>query len=450
LTRALENPVVRGSVTLAIGVFTGNIVGFARVALTAYLLGTHSRADSLAVAMGPVDALNLILINSMVFTFVPVLAGEKASARNAIFLRLRGAFCGLFLGLSVLLMAGAPWLMRLLAPGLDPDAFRTAVVLARILALSTTAAGVAAIYWALLYTERRFVPTAFYQATLNICTIVAAIGLWRAIGVYAFAVGYAVGAFVQLAVVHIAARVILQTAAPTRVALGWRRLLAKPAFFAAYAAGLTLNVTFTRAYATHAGPGVAAAMEYCLRGVGVPLAILVSPLGNSLLPEIARLRSRLRLREAFRVIDRTVWFTALFAVGISAAALLLRHPAISLLFERGSFTAASTRLVAAVFLGFGPTLIGWSVMEITARSLFALDQPWPAVIASLAPVLVNAAFTLRLRPVEPQWIGAGASLGALVGAALLLSITHWKRPMRLQVVAGENGMVSSAAKTEGT
>ena len=39
---------------------------------------------------------------------------------------------------------------------------------------------------------------------------------------------------------------------------------------------------------------------------GVPLAILVNPTANSLLPEIARLRSHLRFREAFRLIDRTI------------------------------------------------------------------------------------------------------------------------------------------------
>jgi len=444
LTGALENPVVRGGVTLALGVFAGNIIGFGRFALTAYLLGTHSRADALAVAMGPVDSLNLMLINSMVFSFVPMLAVESSAARNAIFTRLRAVFCCMFVALSALLIAGAPWLMRILAPGLDAEAFHRAVVLARILAASSIGAGVGALYWALLYTEGRFGPTAFYQATLNFSTIVAALSLWRTLGVYAFAVGYTLGAFVQLAVVHVAARPHLrqpgevmraEAAAPaglspvslSLVTLDWRRLLAKPAFFLAYAAGLTLNVTFTRAYATHAGSGMAAAMEYCLRGVGVPLAILVSPLGNSLLPEIARLRSLLRFREALRVIDRTVWFTALIAIAMSSVALVLRHPAIALLFERGSFTPASTRLVAAVFLGFGPTLIGWSVIEITARSLFALDRPWPAVLASVAPVLVNAVFTLRLRPSDPQWIGAGASLGAFAGAALLLSIIHWNR-----------------------
>src|SRR5205085_3410225 len=95
----------------------------------------------------------------------------------------------------------------------------------------------------------------------------------------------------------------------------WREILAKPAFFVVYAAGLGLNITFTRAYATQAGPGMAAALDYCMRGVSVPLALLVGPISNSLLPEIARLRSLFRLKEAFRLIDKTVAVAALAAIG---------------------------------------------------------------------------------------------------------------------------------------
>jgi hypothetical protein len=73
-----------------------------------------------------------------------------------------------------------------------------------------------------------------------------------------------------------------------------------------YAVSLALNIVFTRAWATHIGPGMAAALDYCMRGVGVPLAFLVSPISNSLLPEIARLRSLRRFREAFHLIDRTL------------------------------------------------------------------------------------------------------------------------------------------------
>ena len=397
------------------------------MALTAYLLGTRSGADSLAVAMGPVDSLNSMLTNSMLFAFVPVLAAQAEPARAALFLKLRRAFLWLFLAVSAALIATAPWLMRVLAPGLDADAFRVAVNIARILAASTTAAGIAALYWALLYTERRFGPTAFYQATINLCTIVAAASLWRELGVYAFPVGYALGACAQMAVVHWAARPKLHSGDSPAAAVRWRAILTKPAFFLLYAAGLSLNVTFTRAHATHAGPGAAAAFEYCMRGVGVPLALLVGPLTNSLLPEIARLRNALRLGEAFRLVNRSIMIAALLALSITGIALLLREPVIQVMFQRGKFTAESTKLVSAVFLALGPTLIGWSLLEIASRSLFALDRPWPPVCIALVPVSVNAALTLGLALTRPQWIGAGASVGALTGFALLSLIVRMKR-----------------------
>ena len=282
-------------------------------------------------------------------------------------------------------MLAAPWLMRVLAPGLDPQYFDTSVNILRILALSTLAAGVAAVHCAMLYTHRRFGPAAFYQAALNVFTIAGALILWKFVGVYAFAIGYTAGAFAQLAIVYFAARSGLKTEALPECPIRWREILMKPAFFVVYAAGIGLNITFTRAYATHAGPGMAAALDYCMRGVAVPLALLVQPISNSLLPEIARLRSLLRLRDALRLIDKTIALAALVAVVGCGFALAFCRPAIALLFQHGSFTADSTRLVASAFLALGPSLIGWSLMEILARSLFALDRPWPPVIAAVHP-----------------------------------------------------------------
>ena len=85
----MDSPLVRGGLTIVAGVLAGNVLGVGRVALTAYLLGTHSAADSLAVAMGPMDTLNAVLINSMVFAFVPMLTAVAAAGdRGALFRRL--------------------------------------------------------------------------------------------------------------------------------------------------------------------------------------------------------------------------------------------------------------------------------------------------------------------------------------------------------------------------
>lgn len=405
---------MRGGLTIGVGVLTGNLVGFVRVALTAYLLGTHSRADALAVALGPIDTLNSVLINSMLFGFVPMLTARTGPERAALFKRLSRYFLWIFTALALLVQVCAPWLMRLLAPGLDPTYLPQSVNLLRILSLSTLAAGSGAVHCALLYTDRRFAPTAFYQASINIFTIAAALSLWNVLGVYSFPLGYTLGAWVQFGIVSWATRGYRAEAAP-EVPVEWRDLFAKPTYFLIYAAGLALNITFTRAYATHAGPGMAAALEYCMRGVGVPLAILVSPISSSLLPEIARLRSAGRLRDALRLIDRTVLLTGAVAVAGIAFALLFRKPAIALVFQRGSFTAESTALVAAVYLGLAPAVIGWALMEVAARSLFALDRPWLPVVAAGIPLAVNVAVTLALKDALPQYIGLGPSLGLLAG-----------------------------------
>jgi putative peptidoglycan lipid II flippase len=426
LTRAVESPLVRGGLTLVAGVLTGNVLGFGRVALTAYLLGTHSGADSLAVAMGPVDTLNSVLINSIVFAFVPMLTACRGPERTALFLKLRRVFTWAFSAIAAAVILAAPWLMRALAPGLDPAYFDAAVNNLRILSFSTAAAGVAAVHCAILYTERRFAPTAFYQATLNVFTISGALILWKALGVYAFTIGYSVGAWAQLGIVYFAARSGLD-AKGAESPVRWREIVARPAFFMIYAGGLALNITFTRAWATHTGPGMAAALDYCMRGVSVPLAILVNPITNSLLPEIARLRSLSRMRDALRLVDRTLGLAALLAVGGCGFALLFRQEAIALLFQRGSFTAESTRVVSAVFLGLGPSMIGWSLLEVGSRSLFALDRPWPPVIAAAIPVLLNVTVTLWLNATRPELIGAGATTGLLTAFAALFLILHLGR-----------------------
>lgn len=427
LARAVDSPLVRGGLTIGAGIVTGNILGFVRVAIAAYLLGTHSQADSLAVAIGPLDALNAVLINTMVFAFVPMLTGRQGADRTALFLTLNRWFAWLFSLLTLFIVVSAPWLIAVLAPGLDPGFFHTSVTILRISAFSIMAAGSAAINCALLYTDRRFGPFAFYQACLNVFTIAGAVSLWHALGVYGFAIGYTAGAWVQYGVVAFYARAGLETRnlPPSRV--HWRDILGRPLAVSVYAISLALNIVFTRAWATHIGPGMAAALDYCLRGVSVPLAFLVNPTSNSLLPEIARLRSQLRLREAFRLIDRTLALAALAAVAACGVALAFRQPAIAIMFQRGNFTAESTRLVSTVFLGLAPSLIGWSLLELTGRALFALDRPALPLAISFIPVLVNVALTLGVHSLAPQWIGLGASAGLMMGFLTLFGAAHASR-----------------------
>lgn len=435
---AAESPLVRGGLALSAGLIAGNLLGFFRVALTAYLLGTHSAADALAVAIGPIDTLNSALINTMIFAFVPMLTASEGADRAALFRKLNRVFVRLFGLLAACIILLAPVLIRVLAPGLAAAYVGTAVTILRIAALSSLAAGTAALHVAFLYTHRRFAATAFYQASLNVFTIACALALWRTVGVYGFAIGYTLGACVQLAIVYGASHSSLKAGNAPEPDVDWRELLAKPGSFLLYAGVLGLNVIITRAYATHAGTGMAAALDYSMRCLNVPLAYLINPVSNSLLPEIARLRNRFQLRQAFRLIDKTIALVALVSVVGCAVGIALRTPLIALLFQRGSFTAQSTQLVSAVFLGFAPALIGWSLLELLSRALFALDRPWLPLKAVAIPAIFNLGFVLLLRKPGPQWIGVGASLGFLIAFLVLSVLVRVNRRRWLEELAGNS------------
>jgi putative peptidoglycan lipid II flippase len=430
LGRASGNPLIRGGITIGLGIVIGNVVGFVRVAVTAFLLGTHARADALAVAIGPIDTVNSVLINTMLFAFVPMLMLREGPERIALFRRASSVFIVIFASLTALTIACAPLLIRVLGPGLSPDQAPVAINILRITALSTLAAGGIAINAALLFTERRFGPSALYQASLNLFTIAGAFALWRALGIYGFAIGYTVGAFVHFAFVWFSARQTASRPGLRHFATPWRELIAKPGSFCIYAILLSLNVIVTRAHATNTGPGMAAAFDYCMRCLNVVVAYLVSPVSNSLLPEISRLNAQNKTRDAWRIIDRTTALAAAAAIACCMVGVILRQPVIALLFQRGNFTPESTRLVSGVFLGFAPSMIGWSLLELTSRSLFALNRPWLPMCAAGLPVLLNIAVSHVLRArhmTNPEFIGLGASFGLLVAFGALFGVAHLHR-----------------------
>jgi putative peptidoglycan lipid II flippase len=425
-----HSKLVHGGLIVGAGILIGNLTGFFRVAVTAYLLGTHARADALAVAMGPLDTLNSVIINTMLFAFVPMLLLRHKGERAALFARSARIFSAILLAVTVITAAFAPQFMTVLGPGLAAPERAEAIVLFRLLAPATMFSGGAAIFSALLYTQRRFLVPGLYQACLNGGTIAGALLLWNVSGVNGFAIGYTTGALLQLILTWWFSRDLRRTQ-PTEFQMPLSDILLKPGMFLAYAGLVSGNLVVTRIFATHAGPGMAAAFDYCMRCVTVVIAYLVYPVASSLVPEIARLRGTNETPKAYRLVDRSVFLMAVAAAVSCVVGVAVRTPVIALLFQRGNFTLESTRLVSGVFVGFAPSLIGWALLELISRCFFALDRPRLPLIAAVLPVTLNVAISSVLLNrgmlTNPVMLGLGASAGLLAGFAALFAMIHLRR-----------------------
>jgi putative peptidoglycan lipid II flippase len=433
---------VQGGLVVGACILIGNITGFFRAAVTAYLLGTHAGADALAVALGPVDTLNSVIVNTMLFAFVPMLLLWQDGDRRALFARAARIFLCIFAGLSIVTAVFAPQWIRVLGPGLAAPERAQAVTLLRWLAPSTLFCASASTYGALLYTERRFLVANLYQTCLNVATIAGALVLRSTMGINGFAIGYSAGSAVQLCMTWYFTRGLRH--APRSA---WKPsvgdVLLKPGMFLLYAGLISGNLIVTRIYATHAGPGMAAAFDYCMRCLSVGLAYLVYPVASTLVPEIARLRGTNQTAKAYSIIDNSVALMAVASVGSCALGILLRTPVIALLFQRGSFTAESTQLVATIFLGFAPSLIGWAMLDLIARCFFALNRPKLPLIAAFVPISVNLAITAVLQArgmlSRPAALGLGASAGLFLGFAALFTAIH----LRKKATAPEASLVEA-------
>ena len=377
--------------------------------------------------MGPLDALNLVIVNTLLFAFVPMLMQRDGAARAAFFRRGQSVYTALLLLLSGAIVLFAPQIARVLGPGLSVERNAESVVLIRLMAPSLLFAGIGAIHAALLYTERRFISFAFYQLIQNTMVILTALVLWSELGVYGFAAGYSVGAAIQMCITWYASRALRgRRAAPSHATL--RELLTGPAMFLMYAGLVAANIVTTRSFSTHAGAGMAAAFDYANRLVSVLNAWLVYPLASTLLPEISALRGATDTQRATALIDKTVFNTAIAAVTVGSLIVFFRVPVVTFLFQRGSFAAESTQLVSAVFLGYAVAVIGWTLLDLIARCFFALNRPLMPVIAACVPVLLNVALVkfwgLGPRPSNPAMTGISAAAGFLAGFAVLFLLIH--------------------------
>ena len=438
---------MRGSAVVGACILLGNFTGFFRVGVTAYLLGTHARADSLAVAIGPLDTLNTVILNTMLFAFVPMLMLREGASRGALFARASRVFLTILFPLSAAIALFAGPLVSVLGPGLAAAEHQQAVTLLRLMAPSTLCAGASGIFSSLLYTERRFIVPGLNQTCINLGTIAGALLLGKAAGINGFAIGYTVGTALQLLLTWRASADVRGnlSSGPElagKITLG--DILLKPGMFLLYAGLIAGNIVVTRRFATQAGSGMAAAFDYCIRCVSVFIAYMVYPVATSLVPEIARLKGANEDQRAYRLIDRSVGLMAIAAAVSLAIGIAIRQPLIAILFERGNFTAQSTELVSDVFLGFAPSLLGWALMDLIARCFFAMDRPRLPLIAAFVPVTVNVVLMSALhaqgRLMNPSMLGLGASAGLVAGFLTLFTLIHLRRraanPARSLVEAG--------------
>ncbi|TJZ55946.1 virulence factor MviN [Streptomyces piniterrae] len=462
----LGRPLARAAAVTAALTAAGSLCGLLRDQTLAHLFGAGSETDAFLVAWTvPEVAATLLIEDAMALLLIPAFsvalsvraAGprEAGDPVRALLAATLPRLCALLAGAAALLAAGAPLVVRLLAPGLaDPG---PAVDCTRLTALTVLTFGLAGYFSAALRAHRSFVAPAAIYVAYNLCIVGTMLALHSAWGVRAAAAGVALGGaamvLVQLPYAlgqlprprrrRLRLRRRTRRAAGTRVALGLGLLAPVVCFTASRQA----QVLIERFLASSLPAGAISRLNYAQKVAQLPM-VLSLMVCTVTFPVVARALADGEADRARRRVERDLTLAGLVVLPGAAYVIACAPQIVEVLFQRGAFTAADTAATASVMRVYALGLLGHSLVGALIRPFSAAARttwyPAAAMAAGLAITLLAGVYAVR-------WWGvpgiAAANAAGITATALLMLRGLGSRVVAIEVrrVATGLGRLTLAA-----
>lgn len=471
-------PIPQAALILALGNIGSRVLGLAREQVIAALFGATALTDAFRVSFRVPLALYDLLIGGMISSaLVPVLSGYLAAGqRRELGATLSTLINLLFLaliGIVLLLIAGAPLLVRLLAAGYPSEVRSLSVDLVRLVVPSLVFMGISAILTATLYAQQRFPLPAIAVMSYNAGIVAIALVLHRHFGIFSLALGVLVGAGFQMA---------LQL--PALRGLGYRlwldvrhpgvRQVARLYF--PVALGLvvsTFAIAIDTNLASRTGEGSLAAMGFATTLVQFPLGLVAAAVSSAILPSLSRHAQGLgdgslggstsQAQDALQgspapggvssevpfvpvpvpLGAEAAWadeasqaaYKSVLALGLrlvlvtiipaTLGLLVLRGPLVRLLFQRGAFDAVAAGRTSLAFLAYSPGLPAAAIDQVLIFGYYARRNTTTPVLVGVLGVGVYLAVGLALlKPLGMPGLALANSAQWVAHMVVMAFLTH--------------------------
>jgi len=423
---------IRSFLTVSTGTLGSRLLGFARDAMMATLLGAGPVADAFLLAFQLVNVARRLLSEgalnaALVPAWLRVRDTEGAVAAAAFAGRVLGTVSAVLIAAAGLIGLLMPFVIIAFAPGFaGTETLHFAVLDGRLMLPYLAFAGPATVIMALLNARGRFALTAFSPLLFNVALILVMIVLIRrdrdaARSAVVIAATVGIAGLVQLLILVLGPRG-RQMATPLRVAYDqkMRGFFGKaiPGMIAGSGAQL---LTVGAAIVGSASPSAISWLYFANRLIELPLGLVGVTMGTVLVPELTR---SLRDDDHNRVAHAQSRGLEL-AVGLALPAMLglivLGEPVVRMLFEHGAFGAADSAATARALIWLALGLPAHVLVKALSPAFFAREDTATPLVAMLKGLAVTIALAIVLgRLFGSSGIAAAIAIGAWNNALALI------------------------------
>ncbi len=434
--------VVRSARTVAAGTMASRVLGLARDATLAHILGAGAAGDAFAVAFRIPNLFREIVgEGALTSAFLPCYAARKAAGDPEGARRLFRTTFTLLAGVLAALSLAAVAFFLLVPPAAfrPDDPGKTALVLDLCAWCFPYAVLVcaAALFAAALQAEGRFAVPALAPAVMNAAWI---LGTWLLQPIFASTPEGRARAVAASVLVAGLAQAALALPLLRRLGLSPRPLLdlADPALrtmlrrmgpavlgLAPVQVNLLLNALLAEALVP--GDGANSALWYSSRLLQLPLALVGVSLGVAAFPTFARMAAEDRRGDLGRTAASSLRTTLLLSMPSAAGLAVLALPVTLALFGHGRFGAADAEAAAAVLRCALVGLPAFCALQVVTRLFHSMGDTATPVRVGAWTVALNFAGNLALVGVlRERGLALSTALTAWMNLAILLWIA-WRR-----------------------
>ena len=434
-----EESISRFAGPVSLATLLSRVAGFFRDLLIAKFFGAAMMADAFFVAFAiPNLFRRMFMEGALSSSFLPVYSDvrEQSGAKEAkkfaggmlVFLIFAGS-AGCAIGIWF-----ADPLMRVLAPGFssNPEKLDLAAQLTRIMFPFIIFIGLWAVAAGMLNAARRFFVPAFAPALQNVVIIFALLlaDFWtnRAEAIrwlaWAVVIGGAAQFLFQLPFMG-KLRILPLPSIPWKVE-GVGRCLALMGPAALGGVVFQINVLVDRWLASFLAEGSISYLYYANRLVQLPHGILSLAVVSAVLPVLADYAAQNRENSASGDSERNAMLeagrlTLFITIPSSFGLMVLAHPIMEVIFERGAFTQSHTVASAAALRAYAAGLMFFGITRLLAGVFHArLNTSFPVKCANIA-VLANVVLSVALMfPLGFVGLALATSCSSALNAVLLL------------------------------
>jgi putative peptidoglycan lipid II flippase len=416
--------------TLIFSIATGlsRIVGLAREIVAASYFGTTGAASAFTLAFQIPNLIRALVADAALSSaFVPVFSELLEHRKRREAYALASALAGLIVvvlgAVTILFIALAPWIIPPFTGAEFSHSLDVLTIgLSRVLFPIVVLLGLNGLVVGVLNANEHFAIPAIAPLVWNLVIIAGMVLLAPMFEgpnrIYGYAIGVVAGTVVQLLM---CLPVLRRIGFPLRFSMHWRNPLIKRVLLLMVPVSVSLgliniDVVMNSVIGSLVSDSAPRAIEAAFRIYMLPQGMFSVAVATVVFPALSRLAARRDYAGLRAMVGTGTRQIALLLVPSAAAMLVLATPIVQLVYQRGEWSAQSTKDTAEALYWFAFSLPFAGINLLQTRTFFSLQQPWLPTATACASLIVNVAVSFALY--KPLGI-TGIVLGTAVSSAAM-------------------------------